>query len=590
MIEQIIEPLYFIRPLWLWAILPLSLILWWVYRSLDKNKGAWSNVIEAPLLKALSIGNIIKQSKTPFWLFSFSSLILIIALSGPSFFKYPHQTFKIKQTLFVVLDLSPSMNATDVKPSRVKRSIFAIKSLLKKEFPDEVSLVVFSHEPYLISPPTADKKTILSLIDGINTEILPNKGSNLEMTFAYIQKLINGRPKGKNNILLLTDIEKISKNTLPLVKKFKNNGTQISVIAIATEQGAPIPTETGLLKHNGSVVISKLNEKLLRSISRNSGGLYQNLYDTPNAIDNFLLFKQQIFKKLLEKQKNKQVIVWVDLGIWLSLLLIPFALLTFRRGYLLTLPLLLMFQNQPEAYSLFKTDNQLGQQHFVNEDYQKAALNFKNPDWKASSLYKAKLYDEALDAFAKLGQTYNEANALAKLGHFKKSIKKYQRIKKNNPNYKNVLENIKLLKKLLKKKKQQKKSSDKQQKNQNNKSKKSDKNNKNKSQKKKLSKKEKEKLKKEGKKQAKKEKKEGKKKKSNTKKEQKRSKNKKEKPAKKRTEAEVLNNEKKQRVNQELKKIKTKPYGLLQRKFVIERAFRQQEKSKFYNSNKNKQW
>ena len=584
MIEQIIEPLHFIRPLWLWAILPLSLILWWVYRLLDKNKGAWSNIIEAPLLKALSIGNIIKQSKMPFWLFSFASLILIIALSGPSFFKYPHQTFKIKQTLFVVLDLSPSMNATDVKPSRVKRSIFAIKSLLKKEFPDEVSLVVFSHEPYLISPPTADKKTILSLIDGINTEILPNKGSNLEMTFAYIQKLIQGRPKGKNNILLLTDIEKISKNTLSLVKKFKNNNTQISVIAIATEQGAPIPTETGLLKHKGSVVISKLNEDLLRSISRNSGGLYQNLYDTPNAIDNFLLFKQQIFKQLLEKQNNKQVTVWVDLGIWLSLLLIPFALLAFRRGYLLTLPLLLMFQNQPEASSFFKTDNQLAQQYFQDEDYQKAVVNFKNPAWKASSLYKAKLYKKAQTAFANLGQTYNEANALAKLGQFKKALTKYQQIKKENVNYENTLANIELLKKLLKKKKKQKKSSDKQQ---NKNGKKSKDNQKNQSKKKKLSKKEKEKLKKEGKKQAQKKKQEEKKKKQ----QKSRKKNQqKEKKAKKRTEAEVLENEKKQRVDQELKKIKTKPYGLLQRKFLIERAFRQQENSKFFNSNKKEQW
>jgi Ca-activated chloride channel family protein len=524
----------------------------------------------------------------PFWLLSFASLILIIALSGPSFFKYPHQTFKIKQTLFLILDLSPSMNATDIKPTRLKRSIFAIKSLLKKEFPDEVALIVFSAEPYLISPPTADKKTILSLIDGINTDILTTTGSNLDISFAYVKKLIKDRPKGRNNILLLTDIEKISKNTLQIVDSFKKENTQISIISIATEQGAPIPSDNGLLKNKGEVIISRLNESLLRSITNVSNGLYQNLYDTPNAINNFLLFKQQVFKKMLEKQKDKSIDTWVDLGIWFSLLLVPFALLAFRRGYLLTLPLLLLLNPQPEA-SFWQTQNQLGKQNFENGNFQKAIVNFQNPDWIASSLYKAKHYKKAQNAFANLGQTYNEANALAKLGQFEKALKKLQTIKKNNSNYENALYNIELLKKLLKKQKQQqKKSSDKQQNQDNKKSKKSDKKNKSQQKKKKLSNKEKQKLKKEGKNQKKKKKEKSKNKKQEQ--DKKRTDKKPKKQPKQRTKTEVLNDEKKQQVNQELKKITTKPYGLLQRKFLIERSFRQQEKSKFYNSNTNEQW
>jgi Ca-activated chloride channel family protein len=586
LIENLLNQLHFIRPFWLLAIVPMMGVLWFVYQHLKKNQGAWSNIIEPHLLQALSFGNVTKQSLLPFWLLSLSTLILIIALSGPSFFKYPHQTFKIKQTLFIVLDLSPSMNATDIKPTRLKRSIFALKSLLKKEFPDDVSLIVFSAEPYLISPPTTDKKTILSLIDGINTDILPTTGSNLDISLAYVEKLIKDRPKGKNNILLLTDIEKISKNTLQIVTDLKKENTQISIISVATQQGAPIPIDSGLLKNKGDVIISRLNEELLRSITNASNGLYQNLYDTPNAIDNFLLFKQQVFKKMFEKQKNKSIDAWVDLGIWFSLLLVPFALLAFRRGYLLALPLFLFLTPEPQA-SLWQTQNQLAEQYFKDKNYQKAVINFQNPNWKASSLYKAKLYKKAQTAFANLGQTYNEGNALAKLGRFKKAIKKLQTIKKGNANYENALYNIEILKKLLKKQKQQqKKSSNKQQNQDDKKSKKSDKKNKSQQKKKKLSDKEKQQLKQEGKDKKKKKKSKKKKQEQNKKRTQKKPK----KEPKKRTKAEVLNDEKKQQVDQELKKITTKPYGLLQRKFLIERSFRQQEKSKFYNSNTNEQW
>ncbi|SFV63723.1 TPR domain protein in aerotolerance operon [hydrothermal vent metagenome] len=586
-----IEQLHFIRPLWFYAFIPLSILLWFLYQKIKNNQGgAWSNIIAQHLLSALSIKNHQKQSKFPFVTLIISSFLLIFALSGPSFQKYPNQTFKLKQTLFIVLDLSTSMNATDVKPSRLKRALFSIKYLLKKDFEDDVALIGFSAEPYLISPATNDKKTILSLIDGINTDILPTQGSQLNLTMKFVQQLINNRPKGINNILLLSDVEKISNAALETIKQLKKNNTKTSMINVASIVGSAIPKEDGVLKYNNKIIISKRNNKVSNQIVTNGGGILQNLDETPNAIDNFLTFKQQIFKKALEKQQDKTINSWMDSGIWLTLLLIPFSLISFRKGYLLVLPFIFFLpHNNLEASTwqdLWQTKNQQAQQQFLNKEYQKAITNFENPAWKASSFYKAKHYKQAQKLFSKLGHTYNEANALARLGQFKKAIKKYQQIKKNNPNYKNALYNIELLKKLSSKKKQQQKQQQKKKNKQNKKQQQSDKKSKKKE---KLSDKEKEQLKKEGKRQKKDTKKKSKKKKKKSDKKSSKKEKPKKKP-KKRTKEEVLNNEKRQQVDQELKKINTKPYGLLKRKFLIERAYRQKERSKFYNSNTQQQW
>ncbi len=624
---------YFIRPLWLISLLPIAFVLFRFYKKKYSDK-IWLSVVESHLFNALKIDPNKTASKTKIILIAICAIIMILALSGPSFYKYPHSTFKINKTYMLILDLSISMNATDSKPTRLKRAVLAINNFLNKTNEGEFMLMGFAGEPYLISPATADKKTILSLIDGITTNIIPTQGSRLDLAFTYAKDLLADKKNSHNSILLLTDAEKISSSAFNIAKEINKNDTKISVIGFGSKSGTPIQTDNGFLKINENIIISKQDETLLKSLAKSGGGIYLNSQTKPKAIDDYINFNKNTLTKKIEKMKDKNIELYRDDGIWLVLLLLPLVALTFRKGFsfIILIPLLIPTNSEASWWQdLWQTQNQQAQKAYNDKDFKTAAQKFENESWKATSLYRAKKFEAAVANYSDLKQYYNQGNSLANLNKLNEAIKVYEKVDKDNDNYENAQYNINAIKEFLKKKKnknqknknQKSKTSNSNQNQQNSQkqdnknqqdNKQNNKNSKNgdkKQQKKKnkLTDEEKKRLAKEGQKKAK-EKKENKadnkkseaKKKNNKNKENKKITEKKEnesgagkklekkekKP--KRSALETLNNEKKQLVEQYLKKIKTKPYGLLQRKFLIEREYRKQNKSKIYNPTSEITW
>ncbi|MBE8189583.1 MAG: VWA domain-containing protein [Candidatus Thioglobus sp.] len=304
----------FIRPLWLLAI-PLVLLVWWFFVYKNSHFSNWQNVIGKHLLPRISQQQSTKN-RTNF-LLPILLILTIIGLSGLSFFQQNTPIYQEQKTTLIILDASPSMNATDVVPSRLKRGIVLIKQFLKIDT-GRVMLMTFAAEPYLISPPSIDDKPLLNLLQGFNTQALPRGGSRLDLAFKYAAELLS-KKNTNTNILLLTDAENVSSKAFQAAKDL---GQKVSIIAIS--QAKTIEFEYQKIRQSTST-----NKRLLRLLAQSTGGLYQEL--NVENVDNFVRFNASNLFANKVKQENQKASVAVDSGIYFALILLPLFLLFFSR-------------------------------------------------------------------------------------------------------------------------------------------------------------------------------------------------------------------------------------------------------------------
>ena len=168
---------HFLRPWWLLALLPAALVLF----SLLKNKaqrGDWTRVCDAELLPYI-LQEQPTQTRNGGWLAAaLATLLCILALAGPTWERLPGPAFRNDSALVIALDLSESMNAADIKPSRISRARYKIADILKQRKDGQTALLVYSGDAFTVTPLTTDTSTINSQLEALTTDIMPSPGSN----------------------------------------------------------------------------------------------------------------------------------------------------------------------------------------------------------------------------------------------------------------------------------------------------------------------------------------------------------------------------------------------------------------------------
>lgn len=461
-----IADFHFIRPYWLLAILPYMLTLVLMLRN-KLSQGNWLTVCDPGLLPYLLQEKPIRQSRLPLTAAAIAALLVIIALSGPSWERLPSPVFRNDSALVIVLDLSRSMDATDIKPSRLIMARYKIADILKQRKDGQTALLVYAGDAFTVTPLTDDTQTIDSQLSALNTDIMPSSGSNLSSALEKAVELFKQAGLQKGQILLVTDGVELDK-TLFTVKSLDNYG--LSILGVGTDDGAPIAlSEGGFVKDRlGTIVVPKLNSSELAKLAAAGNGIYQTITANDADIQNLLA---SMDKSVAQQDKENDTVLldqWADKGPWLLVLAMPLAALIFRKG-LLCFALLLILPFPKNSYALgwqdlWQTKDSQALQAYKKQDYAKAAEQFENPDWKAAAQYKAGEYDKALETLktSKSDQSaYNQGNALAKAGQLEDAIKAYEKALKSNPDDSDAKYNKDLVEKELKK--QQQKKDDKQQ-------------------------------------------------------------------------------------------------------------------------------
>ena len=452
-----LNQLHWLRPEMVWAALPMLLALLWLARRQRPQRG-WQQHIDAELLPYLLDEG--EQRPRRLWPVALAALICWLALMGPSWEKLPSPVLEDRSGLVIVLDLSPSMLAQDVQPSRLERAKYTIRDLLRLRADGQTALVASAGDAFVVAPLTDDGNTLSTLLPALHPGMMPLPGSNPLAGLTLAAQLLDRGGSASGHILLIGD--GFSASQLAGLKDFaRTSQYPLSILAVGSERGAPIPLpEGGFLKDNqGKTVLASVPTGLMKSLSRDSGGHYAQLDSqlSEQTLDE-LASGSRTFEKS-ERQQNMDQ--WRDGGVWLVLLLVPLALLTFRRS---VLPLILLATiGLPETshaldwQSTLKTPDQRGAALF-DSDPAAAASQFIDPMWRGSALYRAGDYAGAAEAFAEHDSAdahYNRGNALAKAGKLDEAIDAYQQALDWDPEMVDAKANKALLEQLKQQQEQQ---------------------------------------------------------------------------------------------------------------------------------------
>lgn len=462
-----IENFHFLRPIWLLAFLPLVALIWHLLTAKHSSR-SWQAVVDPSLLPHLLSGDNSIRTSRHLYLVAAVGLLSIIALAGPVWNKLPQPVFKQQSALVIALDLSRSMDASDIKPSRLTRARHKIADILNQRKEGQTALVVYAADAFSVVPLTDNVATINALLPGLNTAMMPAQGSRADQALIQAYSLFENTGFLRGDILLVSDgLNQTESNAIETLLE-DNPGFRLSLLGIGSEAGGPIPLpEGGFLKDaQGSIVIARLAIEPMRALAGKGGGSFRMLSANDEDVTGLL---EAIERNPFEQdviESNRQADVWYEQGPWLILFILPVVALVFRRGLVFVVPPLvfsILLTATPDAYAfewndLWENNNQQGRRQFDRGQHEKAAKLFDHAEWKGSSYYRSGAYQKALEQWQAIDSEtahYNRGNTLARLGQLEDALNAYDQTLQKNPQHSDALHNRKLVEDALKKQQQQ---------------------------------------------------------------------------------------------------------------------------------------
>lgn len=457
---------HFLRPLWLLGFVPLTLMLWWLARPRDGERD-WQTLCDPELLPHLLIQDGGGPRRTLAWaLWGLAGGLAILALAGPVWERQPAPAFRNEAALVIVLDLSRAMDAADLKPSRLERARYKIEDILAQRKDGLTALLVYSGEPFTVTPLTDDTATIQAQLTALSTDLMPTQGSRADLALEQAGRLLQQSGLRQGDILLITHGLNLGKAE-PVARRLGTMGYRVSVLGAGSEAGGPVPLpEGGFLQNtHGDIVISKLASSALRQLAEQGGGLYRTLSPDVDDVTELLAYFERHSHTRPTDPTGTPIAVdlWHERGPWLLVPLLPIAALAFRRGLLVIGLVLVLPAMKPvhafEWRDLWQTPDQHAQQAFAAGDFAKAAAEFADPAWKAAAQYRAGDYQGAstsLEGLSSADASYNQGNALAKQGRFQEAIAAYDRALTLDPTHEDARHNKALVEKALQDQRQKK--------------------------------------------------------------------------------------------------------------------------------------
>ena len=215
----------------------------------------------------------------------------IIALLGPSFGDIKKEIKAIGKDIYIAVDLSASMNATDINPSRLEKVKYELSSAIRNLNSDRIGLIIFSEEAFVQCPLTYDHTAVKLFLETLNTKMFSSNSTDLNVPLALAYNKLasstQNNPEEQVKVLILvTDGENFGdQNPDKWLKKFQKAGINLFVLGVGSSSGGKIPTETGFKKdHLGHPVISVPNTKRLKEMAEVADGHYYEITEETNEI------------------------------------------------------------------------------------------------------------------------------------------------------------------------------------------------------------------------------------------------------------------------------------------------------------------
>ena len=214
-----------------------------------------------------------------FYLLLLAIAVIIVTLASPQFGTKLETVKRKGIELIIALDVSNSMNATDVEPSRLDRAKLAIERLTGKLINDRIGLIVFAGEAYVQLPITTDYASARLFLSSINTNMVPTQGTAIGSAIRLAANSFSQQEDINRAIVVITDGENHENDAIEAAKAAREEGIQVYTVGMGSPDGAPIPISPDnrskfMKDRDGNVIITKMNTNLLNQIAQAGNGEY----------------------------------------------------------------------------------------------------------------------------------------------------------------------------------------------------------------------------------------------------------------------------------------------------------------------------
>jgi Ca-activated chloride channel homolog len=270
-----------------------------------------ATLIDAPWITSFLLGYAPYKQIIKYVLYSISFLLLFVALLRPQWNKKEEIITEEGRDLYIVLDVSRSMLAQDVKPNRLAFSKEKIRQLARILESNRVGLLLFSGSAFVYCPLTSDLAAFNMFLDQVDAETISSGTTAIDQALEKVIQTVQSVPSRKSNIVVIfTDGEDFSSN----LQRIKNDAAQhrltIFTVGVGSQEGAPIPVvddkgnQVGHQKdEDGSIVISRLDEKTIKNLAIDLGGHYIKATEDSSDIYQLQSYIQQFEKEAFDEKK-----------------------------------------------------------------------------------------------------------------------------------------------------------------------------------------------------------------------------------------------------------------------------------------------
>ncbi len=232
-------------------------------------------------------------------------VLLIISLLGPSFGESKKEVKSVGKDIMMCVDLSKSMDALDIPPTRLEKIKHEMKKLVEAFNSDRLGVIIFSGEAFVQCPLTYDQAALNLFIETMNTGLVPSSGTDfappLRMAMQKMDEETNRARAKSKIIILISDGEDFGEETNEVIQEIESESIKVFTLGIGTEKGGQIRAGSGFkTDKQGNVVVTKLNPTSLQSLANKTGGKYFEINGTRNDVSRLINTISKIEGELMD--------------------------------------------------------------------------------------------------------------------------------------------------------------------------------------------------------------------------------------------------------------------------------------------------
>lgn len=276
----------FENPEYLYWLVLIPILVLIRFLALGQRRRKLKSFGDIELLKAMMPDADKYRPAVKFWLLQIALALTVIMLARPQMgSKTATQEKRSGIEAIIAIDVSNSMRAQDVAPTRLDKSKMLVENMVEKFTDDKIGLVVFAGDAFVQLPITADYVSAKMFLQGIDPSLMATQGTNIADAIETAAHSFTQQDKVGRAIIVITDGEDHEGGAVEAAAAAKKSGMLVYVLGIGNPNGSPVPDERGgYMKDNaGNVVMSALNEDMCEQIARAGGGTYIHVDNTNTA-------------------------------------------------------------------------------------------------------------------------------------------------------------------------------------------------------------------------------------------------------------------------------------------------------------------